>query len=420
MTTRTRFPKPVFLLLALFGSIRMAAAAEPSDLERRLAELEKRVGALERENAQLRAKLAPAEEPAAPIAKGEKPPVEPPKKPDEPKVEVSGLIQAQGETGDGGDSRWEGAGDRLFLRRARIGVAAEFPEGFSAELEAELSAGLAPAGSLRARITDGFVAWNRYSFVGLKAGQFKTPFGFEETSSDKKLFTPERAMASDNLTLGRQVGVQLSGSIGKGVLTYAAGAFNGHGTNTTVNPDERFLLVGRLASRVPLPSLLGQESWVGLGGAAYSSDDTAVSLPGDFGFDSTPVSAAKDNLFTGTRRGYEGDTQLRLGPIEVWAEYLSGRFEPADELPASVVESDGWSAMLAVHAVPKLLTFVGKYEVFDPRTGHDADDDTRSFHLGLDWFIRGNDLKFQLDWMRSETGESGPSDKLIGRMQAVF
>ena len=107
--------------------------------------------------------------------------------------QFGGMLQVQGETGDPGDTRFDG-GDRIYLRRARLNGTATFPEHFTARLELELAGTLSKTSALRAQVTDGYIEWTRYSAFSLRAGQFKTPFGYEQLYLDAQLPTIERSL----------------------------------------------------------------------------------------------------------------------------------------------------------------------------------------------------------------------------------
>jgi phosphate-selective porin OprO/OprP len=95
-------------------------------------------------------------------------------------------------------------------------------------------------------MTDGFVMWSRHVGLTVRAGQFKTPFGHEQLTGDPVLFTIERSLANDRLTMSRQVGVQVAGALAQKRFNYALGLFNGNGVNNGVNDGEDFLYVARL------------------------------------------------------------------------------------------------------------------------------------------------------------------------------
>jgi phosphate-selective porin OprO/OprP len=332
---------------------------------------------------------------------------------------LGGLIQGQFEDGDRGDSRFPATGtDRFLLRRARLNATGTFAEGFDYRLEFDLAGSLSATTGLRAQLTDGYVNWNHYPFANVRAGQFKTPFGFEQLYADPRLITAERSLVNDRLTLNRQLGVQVWGNFLDKRLTYAAGTFNGNGANNNSNDNSKFLSAGRVTV-VPWKDKDGG-SW-SLGGNAFSSEDTALSLP-DLNLDSTPATADKDNLFTGKRHGYGVDSQIETGPFSLWVEYLKVRFEPTDARPAAQFDADGGYVQAALFLVPKRFQVVLKYETFDPRRGVSGDD-VSTVTAGLNYYIRGHDLKLLLDYLRTDLGSrstASQQNKILLRFQAMF
>jgi phosphate-selective porin len=204
------------------GIAALAASATPAvaapSVEERLAALEAEVRELRAENKQLRQDLGVSGTSAMVVAK-------PAGK--EPVLAINGLVQAQAEFGDRGDTRGN-ANDRFRLRRVRLGASGRFLEEFDFKVEGEF------AGS-GVTLTDGYLNWSHFDWANVKAGQFKTPFGYEFLAPDPKLYTIERSFGTDRLTLNRQVGVQVSGAFFEKQLSYAAGIFNGNGSNITTN-----------------------------------------------------------------------------------------------------------------------------------------------------------------------------------------
>ncbi len=336
-----------------------------------------------------------------------------------PTLVIGGLIQGQFEDGDRGDSRFPATGtDRFLIRRARLNATGTFPEDFDYRLEFDLANSLSAVTGLRAQLTDGYVNWNHFSFANVRAGQFKTPFGFEQLYADPKLITAERSLVNDRLTLNRQLGVQLWGNFLDQRLTYAVGTFNGNGVNNNSNDNSKFLYAGRVTV-VPWKSADGG-SW-SLGGNAFSSEDTALALS-DLNLDSTPTTTDKDGLFTGKRHGYGVDSQIETGPFSLWVEYIKVRFEPTDARPAAQFDSDGGYVQAALFVVPKRVQVVLKYETFDPQTGLSGND-VSTWTGGLNYYVRGNNLKLMLNYLRTDLGDNSPlskQNKIILRFQAMF
>lgn len=338
----------------------------------------------------------------------------------EASLTLGGLLQVQFEDGDRGDSRFPATGeDRFYLRRARLSATGTFAEQFDFRLEFDLAGTLGSTNGLRAQMTDGYVNWSRYAGAQIRAGQFKTPFGFEQLYADPRLLTIERSLANDRLTLNRQLGAQLWGDLLDKRLSYAVGVFNGNGVNNSANDNGKLLWAGRLVATPWKGNLFGGPASWAIGGNYFESEDTALSLP-DLNLDSTPTTADKDNLFTGKRHGYGVDSQLETGPFSLWVEYLQNHLEPTDARPFSRFDADGWYAQAGVFLVPKKLQLVAKYETFDPST-RVSSNEVSTGTVGLSYYIRGNNLKLQLDYLRTELpGNADTQNKVIARIQAWF
>ncbi len=230
-------------MLKWIGFVLLLAAtpAFSQSVEERLARLEQEVRELRAENAELRAQFNTPSKPAtAPPAQQE---VKPAGK--ESKMLIGGFLQAQAESGGRVDTRFGDDNDRVFLRRARVNVQGSFAEELDFKAEMDLAGGLGTASAIRAQATDVYAQWSKHPHAQIRVGQFKTPYGHEQLYSDTKVLTVERTLGTDRIGIGRQLGVQLGGEIGG--LSYAVGAFNGNGTNVTVNDDEGFLTAGRVS-----------------------------------------------------------------------------------------------------------------------------------------------------------------------------
>ncbi|HEV7506215.1 MAG TPA: porin [Thermoanaerobaculia bacterium] len=337
----------------------------------------------------------------------------------EPSLTIGGLLQVQFDAGDKGDSRFANDNDRFYLRRARLNASGRFLEEFDFRLEMDLSGTLANTTGLRAQMTDGYITWNRYSEANIRVGQFKTPFGFEQLYGDPRLFTIERTLVNDRLTLNRQLGIQVGGDFFEKRLGYAIGSFNGNGANNDFNDNNSLQTVGRVTA-VPWQGNLGSApaKW-SVGANGFTSKDTALALS-DLGLDSTPTTADKDGLFTGNRRGSGVDSQFVAGPFELWGELLREHFKPDSKIPRASFDSDGWYGQAAVYLVPDRFQIVVKYETFDPNDRKNADE-TNTATLGANIFFKGHDLKLMVNYLRTDLpGSQDKQDKVIARLQVIF
>lgn len=313
------------------------------------------------------------------------------------KLTLGGFIQAHFEMGGTPDVRYAGMNDRFLLRRARLNVNATFAEYFQAKLEGEFGAGtINSATSTRGQLTDGFVQWNRYPEVTFRMGQFKTPFGYEQLYSDTKVFTIERGLVSDRLTVSRQLGGMLTGDVLDKKLTYSVGAFNGSSINTSLNDNNDFMLVGRLNGVLLSGGADGKKfTWTG-GINGFSTDDSGA--------------------FTGTRTGFGLDTQLVIGPGTFQAEWLENERDPTT---GATINTRGWS-VLGAWAFDKHWRGVVRFDSIDTDTAA-LNATTEEWILGLDYLIKGDDLRLSINYViGDQPAPLDRDDRFIARLQAIF
>ena len=337
----------------------------------------------------------------------------------EPTLRVGGLLQAQAEFGDRLDSRWDNGNDRFFLRRARINAQGRFLEEFEFRFEADAAGTLSSTTGLRLQLTDGYIDWKRYKAASVRVGQFKTPFGYEQLYPDPRLLTPERSLPSDRLTFSRQLGLQVGGELLDGRLSYAAGMFNGNGANNSGNDNDQFLYAARVAGILHRGTFAGKDTKLSLGANGFTSHDGAVTVPPEFGFDSTPATPAVDNVFVGQRAGAGLDLQWQIWRFDVWVEALTVEFEPDNGLPASSFDGSGGYVQAGFFIVPSRLQAVLKYDTLDPNDEVE-DDDQGTWTAGANLLFKNDDIKLQAHYLRSDVPRGETESKAILRMQVIF
>ena len=395
--TRTSLTSYLLSLALFSGLLALAprAIAVDASTDERLQALEQRLDRLQKENASLRRELGLD-------GKSGLVDVKPAGK--EPVLTINGLVQVQGDFGDKGDSRGN-ANDRFRLRRVRFGAAGRFLEEFDFKVEGEYV-------GASTTLTDGFINWSRFSWANVKAGQFKSPYGYEFLAADPKLYTIERTLGSDRLTLNRQIGVQLAGDFFEKQLSYAAGVFNGNGLNTTTNDNGKFLYMGRVSGVPWQGKLYGQSAKWSVGADGFTSKDTALTMASDFGF--------AGSLFTGKRQGVGVDSQFSFGGFDLWAEYLRVTFKPTDLKPAADFDADAWYVQASYFVLPKTLQAVLKYDEFEPNDKK-AGDVVGTCTLGVNWFLKGDDLKLQCNYLISDMPAPTKTQRQLQlRTQVIF
>lgn len=374
MTSTHRLRFPARLVPVALGLVSAVCAADST--QDRLDALEARLAALEAENTHLRTRLGEVASPPAPTAADRA-----------HALRVSGYTQIHAGFGGAPDARFVGTDDRLFIRRVDLAVKGDLAADFDFKIEAELSSGsLGEKSGHTPRLTDAYVRWQGSDQFGLKVGQFKSAFGRAQLMPNTKLPWVERPLASDRLTVSRQVGLAAEGQLGGELVptTYQFGIYNGTGANNSFSVNSRPMTAGRLETLV------------------WSDDDASWTLA---------ANAYHYNPGAGRRLGWGVDTAVSRGPLRMEAEYLNVEYADLGRT------ADGWWVSGLWTVVPdwQAVLAVGSY---DPDTGLPADD-TLSWTVGTSTLLDGDNLKLTLNylWGDAPTGREG---RLLSRLQVKF
>ena len=244
---------------------------------------------------------------------------------DRPSWRVRGYVQA--------DSRFRGAVDgvpgtsTLLVRRARIALDATMHERFDLRVMPDFADGTP-------QLVDAYADARLWPQLAVRAGRFKPALGLERLQSATDLRFVERGLPT-NLVPSRDIGVQASGSLAKGLLAYQVGAFNGVADLGNAERDASRSLdqVARVLLVPFARSILRERIELGVGIAASTGIErgspSAPALPsyrapsqerlfryrGD-GSDSGTVVA------DGTRRRLVPQAFLNVGPIGLLGEFV--------------------------------------------------------------------------------------------------
>ncbi len=119
------------------------------------------------------------------------------------------------------DSVNKNVNDGFILRRAR--------PIFQGTLYRDFDFNFTPDfGGSSVQIFDAYGNYRYAPWLQVRSGKFKTPEGLEQLQQDANISFNERSLVTD-LVPNRDVGLQFWGDINGGVLSYAAGIFNGVG-----------------------------------------------------------------------------------------------------------------------------------------------------------------------------------------------
>src|SRR5213080_4150422 len=394
------------LLLLLIQPLRAQTSGSNSESER-LQKLERAVEELQKRNAELEQEVSSlnkqsTSEPGATgkrktvvtydgktyveksVAVEEKPPIFVVPRASEFKLVLGGYIQVNLEDGD--VSAFEGRfgqtalKDRFRLRRARINLTGDFAENFDFKVEGDFENSDGLSSSRTAfEATDIFVNWHQFPEAQIKLGQWKAPFGLEQTTPDTTLYMIERSLPTGAITPERQIGVQLWGKPfasvwpdRKDLLTYYAGIFNGNGRNTTVNDNNNFMYVGRLESTLFKAKMWG-ESFLKLGADVLNSrDDKGTNISQSLNLKVNPDGSLSPFDLPGAdeRTAWSVDAWLKMGPFDLIGEFLQERVHPrtVNGVPPGFADftTSGYYVQGSYFLIPKKLQAVVKWEALEP------------------------------------------------------
>ena len=438
--------------------------AEPSE-NARIEKLEQAVQALQKQNAELKSEVSSLKsKETASVPDGrfkkkvtydgktyvekavveEKTPLYVQQRGPELKLVLGGFVQVNFEDGD--VSAFEGRfgqtalKDRFRLRRARISLTGDFAEQFDFKLEGDFenSDGL-NANRTAFEATDIFINWHQFAWAQIKAGQWKAPFGLEQLTPDTTLYTAERTLPTGAITPERQVGIQLWGkpfaTIWPGqadALTYYAGIFNGNGRNITNNDNNNFMYVGRLESTL-FKDVFGKGSFLKLGADVLNSrDDKGTNISQSLTLLVNSDGSLSPFVLPGAdeRTAWSVDAWIRMGPFDLIGEFLQEHVHPrtVDGVPGGfdAFTTDGFYVTAAYYLIPKKLQAVVQWQHLNP--GQKGSDGISSIVGGLNYYIRGDDLKLMVNYIHtwSDFREANPEfgddqfNEVIGRMQLMF
>jgi phosphate-selective porin len=277
---------------------------------------------------------------------------------------------------------WDKGVDTFSLRRARASLAGDLVKNLRFKLTVELVK--SPA------LLEAFVEFEPAKVIGLRFGQFKVPFSFENVTSDSDLDMIDRPAVvetlvpgRDNGSTGRDIGAVLCGSAS--VVDYTFGLFNGGGINKADTDSHK-----DWAGRVVIHPL----KFISLGGSLYRG----MQRP------SADVPLVKRN-----RQGLEAEVFLH--GFSVRGEYVHAE----DDL----VSRAGWYAQAGFFVLPQKFQAVLRYDVLDldRSVGGDAKN---VITFGLNWFILGR-TKLQVNYEihRLQMGGREKSG-LLAQFQAGF
>ncbi|MFK8016348.1 MAG: porin [Gammaproteobacteria bacterium] len=281
--------------------------------------------------------------------------------------------------------------------------------------------------SASARVIDWRADVAKWSWGGIRAGQWKIDYNRERVDSSGRQQFVERSIVNRVFTVDRQVGVQLRGHAFKGTsadLRWYAGVFNGEGRGVR-NVDNNLMYIGRL-----------QWNFLGRDLALRQTDVEYTELPTAslaFGGSTTTGACTRwsssgcGNLDGFTSAGSAGIDQFEVDQavqefaykwrgLSIQQEYH--RKQVTDRIGGTKSDLTGGylQAGYFFHnlfpSVPRPLELAMRYAFVEEPNATDIsfDNDREELTLAANWFFRGHNNKLTLD-----VSHLSLEDGLVGR-----
>ena len=321
-------------------------------------------------------------------------------------LKMGGLIQLRF-AAQKNDPRTQGSEDSFRVRRARLTADGTLIEDVDFHLEADVSRAAA--------LEEAEIRILTLPQANVTLGQFKTPFSMENWNSTKRLDMVERTQVVTALAPDKDIGIMVGGQFFLKRFGYRAAMVNGNGHNTSGNDNDQFLYVLRLEG-TPIQRLpvWNQDLTVAVGANGAYSRDSAARADAIFGVKKA-VGAASE----GARRLAGADLSVLSGRISFKAEYLWGEFKPFLN-GKRLIRTDGYYVQGGWYLTQRLQT-LARYESFDPDKDALNNSDIRWTTLGVNYFIRGHNLRTQVNYVfKEERTDDVRDDTLFASIQLLF
>lgn len=255
-------------------------------------------------------------------------------------------------------------------------------------------------GSRNGGLKDGYIEFAKAPLASVRFGQFKVPFSLQELTADTGQMFVDRAI-TNVFAPARDAGLMLLGITESKLFGYSVGFFNGAGENNPQN-NEAVMYAARVwfdpmgeyklnegTSDAPAKNLFH----VGLGyrGGKYQK---GLNLPTTF---ENPDNEDAANL----------ELAWKFKRFFATGEYFAQTRNFDNPTAAPDVKSDGWHAEFGV-GLPKNLEIGLRYAevTIDKDTPDTSVTEARAV---LNWYLKGHNLKLQLDAGQLTYGANVPA-----------
>ncbi|MEA2722590.1 MAG: phosphate-selective porin OprO and OprP, partial [Gemmatimonadales bacterium] len=257
-------------------------------------------------------------------------------------LRLRGLIQTDARffVSDSGNT----AVDNFFVRRARVILEGTLWKYLEFRLQPDFGQG-------QTVLFDAYSDIKLGPALAIRVGKFKPPIGLERLQSASDIVFAERALAT-NLVPNRDIGLQLSGEVASGVVSYQAGVFNGVPDlgNGDADVHDAKDFAGRLFLQ---PFRRGRLQGLGFGVAGSTGIERGTTLAPALPSYRTPGqqvffryrsdgTAPNTTLADGNRRRLVPQAYFYTGPLGLIGEYAFSWQEVRRTTTTATLEHTSW------------------------------------------------------------------------------
>ena len=277
------------------------------------------------------------------------------------------------------------------------------------------------------KLQDAYFTYDMNPYFNITVGQFKSRFSPSYLTSGPVLPLCERPLVIDKLARRREIGISIesakSGQLdGRGHGTkvhykpiyYAVGLYNGNKFNNMRNDNENFMATAMFVVR---PS-----KYINFGVSyaydhvGYDSETTVLGKAEEVEINKKKyyVFEVKDSKVGERMNIWDFNTALDAGPVHIQVEYVQQHGHGFDR-------AYGYGVQGQVDLTDK-FQLTARYDEYDPNVKVDNTFDCRWYTAGFNWFLHGQNVKWQLNYTFREEmhGENVDNDALITHFQVLF
>jgi len=284
------------------------------------------------------------------------------------------------------------------LRRARTGFRGDFDKRAAFALSVELSSDAGGAAAMH----DAWFGYTEYPFLSAYAGAQTVPVSRSALVSSGNQGLLERPLTVRAMAPLQQVGAVLAGSLSDGLVSYAAGIFNGYQRKPRFYEgyEQSFAPLGNRFDGMAYGGRIALEPAAPLGEHIMDvhHSDFAVGVGGGYQFSD---GGARDLHIAG------GDVLLHASGLHVLGEFLWSRSEPESRPTTSTQQLEGVSSFGIVGEagymiIARTVGLTGRFELIDPNTEIEDESDDWLATVGASFFFVEEIMRLSAEYTHRE------------------